>query len=743
MEDNNSFNVFTIVFFIGVILFFGIYFSFSALWGFEVDNKVDSLPDQIVLKRFSDAVFRNKEQNDHIKLYNYKLFSVIDGYDVIIGEDDFLFQTVSDDGTYNYILDYLGKSKLTKNQLDIIAKSLQMRKQAYDNHGISYMIAVVPNSHTVYRENLPGYFDNLEPDTSLMQLTAYMEKNTDVCFVNLTDSIVQNKSQGLLYNNTENSINSKGAFFAYREIFNNIPSDITAKITPNEFSDYYYCTNIIRGKSIAQKIELQEYIKNYTVSLSDETVLKYAVKSNLGIYEYSTINVKYKDKISTRPMVMIECSDEWNKTQFIPYFSNTFYMVTYKNSYTFNRFILDNQNITSVIQIINEDELMSLLDENTTMSYTPALKPDENLFVTATPSVISRVTSSKDVVSIIGTAENNAIITVLENKVETKKVMTIDGQFIISFYMGDALQKTVYLSAQVGSKNSSSIIQVNLVKNATDYISSAVVGENSQIYSAVPPNNIFTKEIIANLKNKIINNMEIFFEVNGRYPSFYCLPVPEKERILNEDLPESLIDKYQMLVNSNLQLSTLACKQVKMLDASKELMRLKNGEKLFMQTYSSLSDIGAFYCYREIALGLKLVRSNDSIINIDSYNKTVINVESGELISQLKFDDYLLVEKTIKLDSKFINKATFTGLNQIEYDVSQAFISNVADPDLPVAIIVRDDNSADKILPFLAEHFSTMIVLESGVSPDGIVEYCISQAPDMVIYLASSSTSAK
>jgi len=382
---SKNISVITVAMFIGIILFFGIYFNFAATCGYEVDKEVSYNPEGIILPFYSDAVYKNKGQNDSIKYYSYRLFCNIENPNIVLGDNGFVFEIEKDDGSYNYFLDYMGQSEFTDEQLDMITKVLTMRKQAYENEGVSYIIAVVPNCQSIYSENLPWYVSTRGSKTRLAQLSEYMSENSDINFINLTDTFILNKSYGQLLNNTENSINSLGAYIAYREIYNNIPENLVALSSPIKYNELYFCTHITKGKTIAQEACLENYIKNITVSLSNETILKYNLVSEYNSFEETYIAPEYAENILSDTKIMIEFTDDWNKIQFMPYFSNTFKTVSYRNSQLFSKFVVDLQSPNCVIQIINEDELLSLLDENTIMSYNAGLKSGENLLTSTTP----------------------------------------------------------------------------------------------------------------------------------------------------------------------------------------------------------------------------------------------------------------------------------------------------------------------------------------------------------------------
>ena len=103
---------------------------------------------------------------------------------------------------------------------------------------------------------------------------------------------------------------------------------------------------------------LEAAAKNRTVSLSDNFDDVYTTLYN----EKGYVITERADVIDLGgDRVVIECTDDWDRIQLMPYFSNTFDTVYYKNTLNSEPNISEQYGATLVVQIIHESELAMLL----------------------------------------------------------------------------------------------------------------------------------------------------------------------------------------------------------------------------------------------------------------------------------------------------------------------------------------------------------------------------------------------
>lgn len=366
-KSSRALGVIIIVLFVGILLSFLVNIGVSAYLGSEelVDDYYDGEDHpNIIISDFADTFYLSKKIRDNIIKVDYNLFNRLPTSEVLLGNGEFLFPTVDEKTGYNYVADYFGELKPTESELNLYFNGISDLTEEYREHGTEVYFVIIPNSQTVYPELMPDYMGNISEDTRLKTVTRYLGKRAVQNYLDLTDTLHNAKENGELYNNTEDSLNSRGAYYAYRAVLNKLPSFIRKEITPVELNagDLVHHTTI--GKVLARKTSLEDEIKNRTVSLSTDFVQKYQIYLSFEDYEYDMAYAKrnYKDELPTMPRLQFQFSSEWDKIIMIDYFSNTFGNTIYRTSPELNPTVIGKTDPAYVICFIHEKDLHMIAD---------------------------------------------------------------------------------------------------------------------------------------------------------------------------------------------------------------------------------------------------------------------------------------------------------------------------------------------------------------------------------------------
>ncbi len=366
-KSSRALGVIIIVLFVGILLSFLVNIGVSAYLGSEelVDDYYDgeSHPN-IIISDFADTFYLSKKIRGNIIKVDYNLFNRLPTSEVLLGDGEFLFPTVDEETGYSYVADYFGELKPTDIELNRYFNGISELTEEYREHGTEIYFIIIPNSQTVYHELMPDYMGNISENTRLKTVTRYLGKRAVQNYLDLTDALHAAKENGELYNNTEDSLNSRGAYYAYRAVINKLPSFIRKEITPVELNagDLVHHTTV--GKVLARKTSLENEIKNRTVSLSTDFVQKYQIYLSFEDYEYDMAYAKrnYKDELPTMPRIQFQFSSEWDKIIMIDYFSNTFGNTIYRTSPELNPTVIGKTDPAYVICFIHEKDLHMLAD---------------------------------------------------------------------------------------------------------------------------------------------------------------------------------------------------------------------------------------------------------------------------------------------------------------------------------------------------------------------------------------------
>lgn len=366
-KSSRALGVIIIVLFVGILLSFLVNIGVSAYLGSEdlVDDYYDGEDHpNIIISDFADTFYLSKKIRGNIIKVDYNLFNRLPTSEVLLGDDEFLFPTVDEDTGYSYVADYFGELKPTESELNRYFNGISELTEEYREHGTEIYFIIIPNSQTIYPELMPDYMGNISEDTRLKVVTRYLGKRAVQNYLDLTDKLHNAKGSGELYNNTEDSLNSRGAYYAYRAVLNKLPSFIRKEVTPVELDAGDLVHHTTAGKVLARKTSLENEIKNRTVSLSTDFVQKYQIYLSFEDYEYDMAYAKrnYKDELPPMPRIQFQFSSEWDKIIMIDYFSNTFGNTIYRTSPELNPTVIGKTDPAYVICFIHEKDLHMLAD---------------------------------------------------------------------------------------------------------------------------------------------------------------------------------------------------------------------------------------------------------------------------------------------------------------------------------------------------------------------------------------------
>jgi hypothetical protein len=136
---------------------------------------------------------------------------------VTLGKDGWLFYTGDS------LLDYYSHSKpFTEQEMARWLALFEARSKWLKERGISYVITIVPESHTIYPEFMPDDILRIGTQSRLDQLKNYCEAHSDIRILDLRSALLEEKSRRRIYHRTNTHWNGLGAFIAYREIINKL-----------------------------------------------------------------------------------------------------------------------------------------------------------------------------------------------------------------------------------------------------------------------------------------------------------------------------------------------------------------------------------------------------------------------------------------------------------------------------------------------------------------------------------------
>lgn len=366
-KTSSTYHLIVATVFIGVLLTFSILLLTNVL----TERKNDIAPqcyDGSVIEQDEPLAdlrrhaYQRQSSLDLVQKYQYRIFGIVNDSSVITGKNDFLFEVEDKENHYNYVKDYIGDHTFTEEEMSAILHQLEQTRGSYADRGAEYLLVIIPNSQTVYSECMPAYLGDIDENTRLNVLINYLIEHQFYDFIDLTEDLCAAKEDGLLYNNTENSLNSLGSYYAYKAVYQRFSPSVLENTDLLDRSDLNFYQHIMAGKSVAREAGLADVVPNHTVSLSSRTKLNYRFTHNTGAFS-STFMLPYytPSEISNSPELLLQFSNTWEYLQVEPFFSNTFSRVTYQTNLLDDPTVFDVAKPKVVIQFIYESELSQLL----------------------------------------------------------------------------------------------------------------------------------------------------------------------------------------------------------------------------------------------------------------------------------------------------------------------------------------------------------------------------------------------
>lgn len=147
-------------------------------------------------------------------------------YQVVLGKEGWCF--LGND-YQNTLTETFGNTDITFSMFNTILEKLNETNNYLKEKQINFYVVIAPNKNTIYKEYLPYQFN--QSKTALQLLENYLAKKyPSIKFINLTNTLLNNKHNNLLYYKTDSHWNDLGAFYGYNTIMAEINKDIDVNI---------------------------------------------------------------------------------------------------------------------------------------------------------------------------------------------------------------------------------------------------------------------------------------------------------------------------------------------------------------------------------------------------------------------------------------------------------------------------------------------------------------------------------
>jgi alginate O-acetyltransferase complex protein AlgJ len=132
---------------------------------------------------------------------------------VLIGRKGWLYYTADWS-----LEDYRRSRPFSTVDLEDWRTALEAQRDWLASRGIRYLVVVAPNKHTIYPEYVPQTVTQVQDESRLDQLCAYLKGRSDVPVLDLREPLLKAKQGPRLYFRRDTHWNGRGAFIGYQSI---------------------------------------------------------------------------------------------------------------------------------------------------------------------------------------------------------------------------------------------------------------------------------------------------------------------------------------------------------------------------------------------------------------------------------------------------------------------------------------------------------------------------------------------
>ena len=262
---------------------------------------------------------------------------------VVLGKEGWLFYA-----NERTIQDFQNTELFTENQLKIWGDSLVIRQKALAEKRIDYLFVIAPNKHTIYSEYLPDHIVKKQQGSRFDQLTEYLEKHTDVNFLDLRPALFEAKKHHLIYWQRDTHWNRVGGAVAQKVVADKlIEMGYSIKLVASDYENWthHYKRNLDLVGSLGGARKSETFGRSYDL---EDLPCKNLQANQVRSRKDNKIKIIHRSVCPSQQKNMVMFRDSFSN-EMTPFLSNYFYQAKYiwglPDEDTFIHFISSNTDI--------------------------------------------------------------------------------------------------------------------------------------------------------------------------------------------------------------------------------------------------------------------------------------------------------------------------------------------------------------------------------------------------------------
>lgn len=224
-----------------------------------------------------------------IRLYSLFKYKIGDSITkkVVRGKDGWLFYASEKDG--DPIADFRNIDVLSDARLrQRVGKSEEV-KAWLEEQGISYLLVLAPNKHSIYSEYLPSYIKKVNDVSAYQKYVDYLSKYTTLEYIDPMPVLLKEKQNYRLYHKTDSHWNELGANIVQYEIAKKLDEMFLGNIAGKSNLTNKHIVRLGEGGDLARMINLSDTLKEERPELKTESNCKVLEDDRSQQTDFTTI----------------------------------------------------------------------------------------------------------------------------------------------------------------------------------------------------------------------------------------------------------------------------------------------------------------------------------------------------------------------------------------------------------------------------------------------------------------------
>ncbi len=676
---------------------------FACVYG-EVKNENAEEPFFSSVLQTFDQMFTENSPSLLFKKVGYMITGKTSGNNVKSGKNGFLFPEKND--TFDHYADFCGEYTMSLEQYEKAKDILEQRSEKYGKDGIDYYFVVIPNSQSVC-DGMTPFGEKISENTRVKALEKYMNENSFVKVYTVDEAMKNEDDAYTLYNSTENSVSNVGAYRIYCEIFNLLTETYGKKASCVDMSDKEMLKGESLGKDLAKKLNIEKSIRNISYYYNtDDLHSLYTVKDTENDHYVSSLN-----EASQKSPLLLQIPYEHERVQLKTFFSATYSSVKICTNQLYCDQTLEKDKPKAVVQIVREDDIDSIFDQITASSYDDESEAPSGE-KSAKPTVNAKFFPDRKSITIIGTSVDGSKVTAKASG-STSSVVCEDGLFIVTVKKPDS--GSIMLTATEKGKSPSDAVYTD-TSGQNSSSRQTIVGSGSRLFYSETVddflrNNTFSDQHLKYITTNVNRTLAKIRTATGKKTQLIILSAPNPATVYSDQMPEDLIDQVpdsqSRLEQFNAAMNGIS--GVTALSITDAMTEAKNTGKLYYQTDTHWTEIGAYYGYRAIIDEIAKTSPSVKPYELSDFEITYTTDKGGDLAEFLKIEKR--VSERVPHLSPLYKSTIITEYYKPDTisrpEQTADFLSKSSDRSLPIAYMIRDSYSM-QMIPYIGEHFSKL-----------------------------------